>query len=202
MATFGYTCHFILPSVEDSMASQYKFNKILGFSLMSNALLKTAFAVCSFLTFKNATQEAVINNIAPGTIRYLICGLMATEVMCSYAIPLFVVAKMFDKLLLTKSTNTKVSQIILCVLIRVSLVAMTLAGALLIPDFSVTVAIPGSLCGTFITFIFPCWFHLKLKGVELSWRSILLHILILSFAILCGSLGIFFALKDLVKLYR
>ena len=201
MATFGYTCHFILPTVEDSMTNRSKFNKILGVSLTSNALLKTAFAVCSYLTFTDATEEAVINNIAPGVVRYIICGLMALEVMCCYAIPLFIVAKVIDRRLITKSPNRKATKIFLCAIVRIGLVLVTLVSALLIPDFSVTMAIPGSLCGTFITFIFPCSFHLQLKRARLSWFSIAVHVLILIFAVTCGSLGVFFAVKNLVKIY-
>lgn len=202
LITLGYDCHALLPFVEDSMANRSRFNQVLGLSFATSLVIKVVFAVCCFLTFEQSTKEAVINNLPQGVLRYTACGLLALSIVCNYSQDVFVIIEVLNESFTPKFLfATKAREILWSVVSRLLVVFLTLAGALIIPNFAVITAIPGSIFGTLVAFTLPCCFHLYLKHDQLRWFSVTVHIFILILSTICGFLGIFFSLKKLIQIY-
>ena len=83
--TFGYDCHVVLPLIEDSMANRSSFDRVMGLSFATSFVLKLVFAVCCFLTFEHSIEEAIVNNMPDGVLRYTVCFLLALSIVCNYA---------------------------------------------------------------------------------------------------------------------
>ncbi|KAL9976034.1 hypothetical protein ACROYT_G013265 [Oculina patagonica] len=65
---YSYASLPILPHVEVSMAKKTKFNTALALAHVINALLKLSFSLFGFLSFGVNTDEAILNNLPPGTL--------------------------------------------------------------------------------------------------------------------------------------
>ena len=203
LITFGYDCHGLLPFVEDSMANRSSFNRVMGLSFATSFVIKFVFAVCCFLTFDHSTKEAIVNNMPDGVLRYTVCFLLVLSILCNYAQDVFVIIEVLNNTFKPQVLFvTKEREICWYIVSRLLIVFLTLAGALLIPDFAVITAIPGSIFGSLISFILPCCFHLYLKHDQLPWFVIAIDIFILILStIFCFVLGTFVSLKELPQIY-
>ena len=202
LITLGYDCHGLLPFVEHSMAEKTKFNQILGLSFAASIFLKVAFAVCCFLTFEQSTHEAIVNNMPDGVFRYTTCCFLALSIVCNYTQDVFVIIEVLNDSFAPKVFfTTKTREVLWFIISRLLVVLLTLVGALLIPNFAVMTAIPGSIFGTLVAFTLPCCFHLYLKHNHLGSFVFAMDIFILIFSTICGFLSIYFSLKRLVEIY-
>ena len=180
LISLGYDCHALLPFVEDSIANRSSFNRVLCISYATSFVLKLVFAVCCFLTFDQSTKEVIVNNMPSGFLRYTVCFLLALSIVCNYAQDVFVIIEVLNNTFVPQVLfATKEREICWYIVSRLLIVFLTLAGALLIPDFAVIMAIPGSIFGSLISFILPCCFHLYLKHDQLPWFVIAIDIFIL-----------------------
>ena len=200
--TFGYDCHVVLPLIEDSMANRSSFDRVMGLSFATSFVLKLVFAVCCFLTFEHSIEEAIVNNMPDGVLRYTVCFLLALSIVCNYAQLVIVIIEVLNDTFAPQVLfATKEREVLWYIVSRLLIVFLTLVGALLIPNFAVITAIPGSILSTLITFILPCWFHLYLKHDQLPWLVIAVHIFILIIFTIFGLAGTVFSLKELVQIY-
>lgn len=72
---------------------------------------------------------------------------------------------------------------------RFVLFASTVGLALAVPYFGIILGLRGSLIGTCLIFVFPCFFHLKLKWRQLPWYHIVLEICLLILGLVLGGIS-------------
>jgi solute carrier family 32 (vesicular inhibitory amino acid transporter) len=86
--------------------------------------------------------------------------------------------------------------------VRVGLVVFTVLMAISIPHFAILMGFIGSFTGTMLSFIWPCYFHLKLKGPTLDWFTVAYDCFVIFLGILFGVVGISISFKALVDAFK
>lgn len=85
---------------------------------------------------------------------------------------------------------------------RVGLVVFTTVMAISIPHFAILMGFIGSFTGTMLSFIWPCYFHLKLKGPTLDWGTVAYDCFVIFLGILFGVIGIAISFTALVQAFQ
>ncbi|XP_031549771.1 vesicular inhibitory amino acid transporter-like [Actinia tenebrosa] len=199
---FSYTAHPALPRLEGCMIYKKSFSKVLGFSFLFVTLIKVVFALTSFLKFVGLTQEVVLNNFPVNILYHVICVFLSLNVLCSYAFPVSVVDQVIQESIASDSCLHRLPRMLSFSLTRLFLLFVTLVTALVVPHFALLLAFFGSMIASLFSFVFPCLFHLKLKGASLSWCIRFCNVSIILLGIFSAVLGTFFSGKALVEIYQ
>jgi amino acid permease len=165
-------------------------------------LVKIVFALTAFLTFVGSTQEVIVNNFPVTSLYYVVLAFLGLNVLCSYAFPIAVVIQTSDDSLSPGSCLLKLPRMLWFVGIRIFLLLVTLVTALVAPHFALLLAFFGSMISSLFSFVFPCLFHLKLKGASLSLCNRLFDYTVILLGICTTVLGTFFSGKALVEMYK
>lgn len=88
------------------------------------------------------------------------------------------------------------------VCLRIALILFTLFLAIFIPHFAILMGLIGSITGTMLSLIWPCYFHLKLKSKSMKWYQRAVDILIICFGLLITVTGVFYSSVALIKALR
>lgn len=81
------------------------------------------------------------------------------------------------------------------------MIVFTILMACFIPHFAILMGFIGSFTGTMLSFIWPCYFHLKLKREGMDTRTIALDYFIIFLGFLFGIIGIFDSGSALIKAF-
>ena len=203
---FSYTAHAVFPSIESSMRKPEQFNAMMNWSFLLAAVVKTLLGTCMVLAFGEKTQEVATVNLKESKgFSITAAALVITNVVLAVPLNMFVVSMTFDDGLLKffphLNTDSKYHWIWL-VMTRPLLLCAALFLSLVIPHFGLLLGFVGSFTGTCLCFIFPCWFHLKLRWNRLGKLQIALNIFIMIFGALAGFLGVYFSGKALIQTFR
>lgn len=117
------------------------------------------------------------------------------KMFCSLVTSSFSFGKQLSPFLLVGTLAPAISSII----IRVSLVVITLAIAIFLPHFALIAALMGSFQTVFFGFCIPLLVHLKVKYHELSRLQIFADVIVLVFSSAFSVLGNYFSIKALVQ---
>jgi vesicular inhibitory amino acid transporter len=85
------------------------------------------------------------------------------------------------------------------VCLRIALILFTLFLAIFIPHFAILMGLIGSITGTMLSLIWPCYFHIHLKRKSLRWYQIAIDVIIIAFGILITVTGIYYSSVALIK---
>ncbi len=88
------------------------------------------------------------------------------------------------------------------IILRMLLILFTLFLAIFIPHFAILMGLIGSITGTSLSLIWPCYFHLRLKKKSLRWFQVLLDVLIITIGVLISAFGVFYSAHALVRAFR
>ena len=77
--------------------------------------------------------------------------------------------------------------------------AICLFLAIFIPHFALLMGLIGSITGTFLSLIWPCYFHLKLKKNSLTTYQKVVDIVIIIFGLLISVIGVYYSSCALYK---
>lgn len=199
---FRFTAHALFPRIEGSMSTKESYNKMLGLTYIFVTVVKIIFGLCGFFTFKDKTQEVIVNNFPVGILFYVISGCLGVKVLCTYAFPIAVVLQSIDDFIEPGSCILKLPKMLWFVIIRVFLCLVTLLIALLVPHFSLFLAFLGSLFASWFAFVFTCLVHLKLRGSSISKVNRVFDYFIILVGLSGAVLGTYFSVKALARLYR
>ena len=86
--------------------------------------------------------------------------------------------------------------------LRVGMVAFTVVMAIWIPHFALLMGLIGSFTGTMLSFIWPCYFHLKLKGPTLDWGTVAYDCFVIFLGMLFGVIGFCVSFRALVEAFH
>lgn len=210
IVVFSYTSHIFLPSLEGSMKNRGNFRQMLYWTHGLAGLFKFLFAYVCFLTFANATQEVITDNLPTEGFKALVSLCLVAKALLSYPLPYFAAAELLERAFFQGRPDTIWPSCYAfdgmlhtwAVVLRVFLVLFSLILAVIIPHFALLMGLIGSFTGTMLSFVWPCWFHLKIKWYDLRWYKKLLDIAIISSGFLCCGVGIVFSTSSLIEAYQ
>ncbi|XP_047140065.1 vesicular inhibitory amino acid transporter [Hydra vulgaris] len=194
--------HSILPQVEGSMKNSSKINQVIHQSFFLTTILKFTFALLGSLSFGPDTQSMItLNAVALSKPVSMISsiGLIGYAIF-NYPLSIFLVNDSIDSLIDdTKVEKNKTLLYVWVAVTRLVAVALSVAIAIVMPYFGVLLSIRGSVLGTFLMFVFPCYFHLKLKWKNLAkWRRCS-EILLMFSGTFVGVVGFYSAIVHIVS---
>lgn len=88
------------------------------------------------------------------------------------------------------------------VCLRIGLIMFTLFLAIFIPHFAILMGLIGSITGTMLSLIWPCYFHLRLKRKSMKWYQCAVDVIIIAFGLLITVTGVFYSSVALIKAFR
>jgi len=186
--------------------NQKKFPAVISTVFLINIALKAMFTIICFLAYGQATEQVVSGNY-PDAARKAVGGLIVANTLLSFPLPLVPVFRAFDCAMRTapsapsapSSTATSAATIparagagtaAYKALKRTLIVLFCGACAFALPSFAVAMGFMGSITLSFLTFIFPATFYLKLHGAQSTLLMRVACVFVVCFGVLGGIAGI------------
>lgn len=206
---FSFVSHPYLPGIEEHMSSPESFDSVMNYSSSISAITKIAYAFIAVLTFKDNTKQEISENLPPGVLENSANALLGLNGLFSFALPSFTLFNILNKMKLPclprcfPDDSNPLSRLekIQVYTLRVMFVGVTVLVAILIPEFSLLMAIIGSLSGVCLSLIFPPLFYIMLNLNHISPVKYVINILIVCIGILSGGFGLVFSVIALMKVY-
>jgi len=202
---FSYTAHAVFPSIEGSMKKPKQFNSMMNYSFLLAAVVKGILGMFMVLTFGETTEEVATVNLAAHPVwSRLATALVIGNVLLAVPLNMFVVSLTFDDAFLTYfphlNRDSKYHWVWLLIT-RPLLMTLALFLGIMVPHFGLLMGVIGSFTGTSLCFVFPCYFHLKLRWSSLAKWEVAIDILVMIFGFIAGGLGLAFSAKALIMTY-
>ncbi|KAG5673493.1 hypothetical protein PVAND_003537 [Polypedilum vanderplanki] len=207
---FSYTSQIFLPTLEGNMQDPSKFNWMLDWSHIAAAAFKAVFGYVCFLTFQNDTQQVITNNLHSPSFKGLVNFCLVVKAVLSYPLPYFAACELLERAFFRGKPKTIFPKIweldgelkVWGLMWRVGVIIFTILMACFIPHFSILMGFIGSFTGTMLSFIWPCYFHLKLKGHLLDQKDVAFDYFIIGLGLLFCFVGIYDSGNALVKAFE
>jgi len=202
---FSYCAHAVFPSIEGSMKKPEQFNGMMNASFGLAAVIKAALGAFMVLTFGIHQEQVCTVNLHDHPVwSRLATALVISNVLLAVPLCMFVVAVSFDDAFMKYfphlNRDTKYHWVWL-LMTRPLLLCLALLVALIVPHFGLLMGLVGSFTGTCLCFLFPCYFHMKLRWNSLSYFAIASDIAIMIFGVIAGTSGLIFSGKELVEAF-
>ncbi|KAI8127383.1 vesicular inhibitory amino acid transporter [Lucilia cuprina] len=207
---FSYTSQIFLPTLEGNMIDRSKFNWMLDWSHIAAAAFKAGFGYICFLTFQNDTQQVITNNLHSQGFKGLVNVFLVIKAILSYPLPYYAACELLERNFFRGPPKTKFPTIwhldgelkVWGLGFRVGVIVSTIMMAIFIPHFSILMGFIGSFTGTMLSFIWPCYFHLKIKGHLLDQKEIAKDYIIIGLGVLFGVIGIYDSGNALINAFE
>lgn len=172
-----------------------------------------------FLTFAEQTQEVITNNLPTRGFKGLVNLTLVGKALLSYPLPYFAAAQVLEKAFFKTRPTEECPHgegpkpvptcwerdgefRVWAIALRVLLVFVTLLFAISIPHFAILMGLIGSFTGTMLSFVWPCYFHMKLKGDEMTMPIRVWEYSIIAMGVLAGVVGIYTSFSALIDAYH
>ena len=148
----------------------------------------------------------MITNNLPTFWKALVNFILVIKAVLSYPLPFYAAAALLQKILFKNVTKVTVfdkenNLTTTGCIFRVGIIVVTILMAVSIPHFSILMGFIGNFTGTMLSFIWPCYFHLKLKGDSLSLQMVAIDCFIIFLGVLFGIVGIYDSGRAMVEAY-
>ncbi|ELT88019.1 hypothetical protein CAPTEDRAFT_225531 [Capitella teleta] len=208
--TFSYTSQIFLPSLEGCMAQRERFSCMMHWTHTAAALFKAGFAYIGYITFGVATMEVITNNLPNHSMRVIINLILVIKALLSYPLPYFQAADLLEASFFKGRPETPFpscyeasgSLKTMGLVMRLVLVEVTVVMAIFIPKFALLMGLIGSITGNMLSLIWPCYFHLRIKGATLPFYQKVVNISIIVFALLCSGVGLYSSAHALAQSFK
>ncbi|PFX17200.1 Vesicular inhibitory amino acid transporter [Stylophora pistillata] len=206
---FSFVCHPYLPGIEETMEKPEEFNSIMNYSFFASAVTKLIYGFIAVLTFRGQTQQEISENLPPGALQNTANALLGLNGMFSYALPLLTLITIIHKAQLSyippcfpdEKHPLTIKERAMIYSLRAVFVVFTVMVAVLLPQFSLLMAVIGSISGVLLTLVFPCLFDVMLHIEHISTSRYVINLLIVCVGVLSGGFGLVFSLIAITKLY-
>lgn len=210
VVVFSYTSQIFLPTLEGNLTDKSKFNCMMHWTHLAAALFKALFSYVGFLTWGFATKEVITNNLPTQSFKIVVNLILVAKAMLSYPLPYFASLDLFQTSLFAGKPRTPFPSCfdesykltIWAVALRIALVLFTMVLAIFIPHFSILMGLIGSFTGTMLSFVWPCYFHMRIKWYKLRWYTKALDITVIVIGVVFGSIGIYYSSHALANAFR
>ncbi|XP_016295259.1 vesicular inhibitory amino acid transporter [Sinocyclocheilus anshuiensis] len=197
---FSYTSQIYLPTLEESMTDRLDFNSMIDWTHILACVLKTALSVVAFLTWGEETKEVITDNL-PTALRMVVNLCLLAKALLSYPLPFYAAAEILQTGVLKLNSSAEGSERG-TLLLRGSLLFLTLIMALCVPHFSLLMGLTGSVTGAAMTLLLPALFHLQLKWTQLGVSRRILDLLILLLGCFCSISGVICSIKGMITAFE
>lgn len=206
---FSFVCHPYLPGIEETMAEPNQFNSIMNYSFLISATTKIIYGFIAVLTFKQSTQQEISENLPAGALQNTANTFLGLNGLFSFALPSFTLFTIIQKANLpclppcfpTEERPLSIRERMLIYGLRSLFVVFTVAIAVLLPQFSLLMALIGSISGVCLTLVFPCLFDVILHLDHITTRRYVINLLIICVGVLSGGFGFVFSIIAIMKAY-
>ena len=131
------------------------------------------------------------------------------KALLSYPLPYYAACELLEKELFLGKPETKFPSIwsldgelkVWGLVFRVCVVVVTIVFAVVVPHFTILMGFIGSFTGCFLSFIWPCIFHLALRRHTMSMVHMAYDIFIIILGVIFGLLGMYYSGKALHKAF-
>ncbi|XP_049940972.1 vesicular inhibitory amino acid transporter [Schistocerca serialis cubense] len=207
---FSYTSQIFLPTLEGSLIDPSKFNWMLNWSHIAAAIFKSLFGYVCFLTFQNNTQQVITNNLHSQGFKGFVNFFLVVKAVLSYPLPYYAACELLERAFFRGRPETLFPTVwaldgelkVWGLAFRVGVVTFTILMAISIPHFAILMGFIGSFTGTMLSFIWPCYFHLKLKRPMLDWGTVAYDCFVIFLGVLFGIIGVYDSGSALIKAFE
>ncbi|KAK7100047.1 hypothetical protein V1264_023055 [Littorina saxatilis] len=213
---FSYTSQIFLPTLEGNLTDRSKFACMMHWTHVAAAVFKALFSYIGFLTWGLATQEVITNNLPHPSFKIVVNLILVAKALLSYPLPFYAAVDLMQTALFkdrSKPSSEGGTLFPSCMdergmmkvwglALRLLLVIFTTMLAIIIPHFSLLMGLIGSFTGTMLSFVWPCYFHLKIKWYVLRWPARALDIGIIVLGFLFGTVGMYYSAHALSRAFR
>jgi len=173
------------------------------------------------LHWQEATEEVITNNLPTVEFKFLINMILVVKALLSYPLPYFASVELLEQTLFLAPEKALVDMPDIAahtkpdpsnkpifstscyepdgsikfwaICLRILLILFTLFLAIFIPHFALLMGLIGSITGTLLSLIWPCFFHLKLKKNSLTKYQKAVDVCIIFFGILISVIGVYYS---------
>ncbi len=85
---------------------------------------------------------------------------------------------------------------------RVGVVIVTVVFAVVIPHFTILMGFIGNFTGTCLSFIWPAYFHLRLRRHSMSWPTMVYDMVIIFLGFAFGIVGMYISAKAMERAFE
>ncbi|CAG9124980.1 hypothetical protein JYU34_015289 [Plutella xylostella] len=207
---FSYTSQIFLPTLEGNMEDRSRFEWMLNWSHIAAAAFKAIFGYLCFLTFQNDTQQVITNNLRSAGFKGLVNFFLVVKAVLSYPLPYYAACDLLERALFRGKPKTIFPVIyaldgelkVWGLAWRLGVIMFTILMAIFCPHFAILMGFIGSFTGTMLSFIWPAYFHLKLKGPQLDSSTIAYDYFIISLGVLFGIIGMYDSGSALIRAFK
>ncbi|XP_052806635.1 vesicular inhibitory amino acid transporter-like [Mya arenaria] len=207
---FSYTSQIFLPTLEENLVDRKKFHCMMHATHVAAAVFKAVFSYIGFVTFGVVTQEVITNNLPTQTFKVIVNMILVAKALLSYPLPYFAAVELIETALFKGRPTTIFPEClnkdkelkIWAILLRFGLVLFTMFLAIGIPYFAILMSLIGSFTGCMLSFVWPCFFHLKIKWYRLKWYEKLVDVIIILLGCIFGGIGIYYSAHALSRVVR
>ncbi|TKY66005.1 Vacuolar amino acid transporter 1 [Spatholobus suberectus] len=192
--SFCFAGHAVFPNIYSSMKEPSKFPSVLYISFSFCLVMYMGVGIMGYLTFGDSVASQFTLNM-PKELYASEIATWTTVVtpVAKYALTLMPIALSIEEL----ATSPRLRCHAMSVLVRTSLVILSLLVALFIPYFGSLMALIGSFMSILVAIIYPCACFLKLQSGRLSTIEITSCVLIIVVGLVCASVGTYSAISKI-----
>eukprot|EP00794_Sanderia_malayensis_P008748 gene8748-9684_t len=209
---FSYLAHPYLPRIEASMKTPRQFKFVANIAFMLATMTKIVFGLTLACRYGDLTKQRITNNIETPGFMYAADACLAVSGLFSYCMPANLImniiqrsnfdifAKLFPLSRLNKVMSWSERGVDLAM--RVALVFLSTFVAIFLPEFSLLMAIYGSVTAVCLVIIFPIHFFSTLKRKAMNKQQIVFNYTILATFVAVGAVGFCYSLQALISSLR
>ena len=206
---FSYVAHPYLPKIEGNMKQPQQFKYVINIAFTIATITKIVFGTSLACHYGRNTEQRVTNNIKNHNFKLVVDALLALSGLFSFAMPLNVILHILQKSdnplfsgffpIFKKGSKMTWSEKTMDLAMRVTLVGLSTSVAMLLPEFSLLMAIFGSVTALCLVIIFPIHFYSKLFRHRIGTLQLVLNYTIVAVLIIVGASGFVYSLKALIS---
>jgi len=185
LIAYTFSGHAIIPSIYSSMAKPQDYEKMIRVTFMCVTFSCLIVAISGYYMFGNQVDDQITltlerNYDSENIIMKSLTWLMILTAFSKFTLTAFPLALGFEEIIAPIIPSDNVMEFVSS-LIKLFLIATSLAVAIYVPSFSLLCSLVGLICTMIVSVIFPAAAHLKMFGPVLPlWEKVLDWLFILS----------------------
>jgi proton-coupled amino acid transporter len=176
-------------SLNASCQQQSRFPWLLSVTLACISCFMVVFGTAGYVAFGDLTLAPITLNLTSHWSSTFVKLALCLGLYLTYPIMMFPIWNIWEN---EHTTATR------RIALRTGVVVCSAMVAFAVPNFGKFLSLVGSSICTLLGFVFPCYFHLKVLGSELSWWEWVLNVVILVGGALFGLMGTFQSVKAML----
>jgi len=178
LIAYTFSGHAIIPSIYTSMAKPQDYEKMIKYTFIAVTFSCLVVAVTGYYMFGSTVDDQVTISLEKSCgedniIMKAVTWLMILTAFSKFTLTAFPLALGFEEIVAPILPNDRAMEFVSSI-IKLLLIAGSLAVAIFVPSFSKLCSFVGLICTMIVSVIFPAAAHLKMFGPHLPlWQKLL-----------------------------